>query len=65
MRAALQADEAHHIGPAASHLSYLNQQTIIEVAKKSGVQVTLHYFTNDDTMVVFTITRIHCLVSSM
>ncbi|XP_041482907.1 methylcrotonoyl-CoA carboxylase subunit alpha, mitochondrial-like [Lytechinus variegatus] len=32
------ADEAYHIGPAASQLSYLNKQKIIEVAKASGAQ---------------------------
>ncbi|KAK2171857.1 hypothetical protein NP493_1019g00020 [Ridgeia piscesae] len=32
------ADEAYHIGPAASHLSYLNQQTITKVSKMAGVQ---------------------------
>ncbi|XP_071492731.1 methylcrotonoyl-CoA carboxylase subunit alpha, mitochondrial-like [Diadema antillarum] len=32
------ADEAYHIGPAASQLSYLNKQKIIEVAKTSGAQ---------------------------
>ena len=37
-----QADEAYHIGPAASHLSYLNQQTITKVSKMAGVQVSWH-----------------------
>eukprot|EP00057_Strongylocentrotus_purpuratus_P027279 XP_011681753.1 PREDICTED: methylcrotonoyl-CoA carboxylase subunit alpha, mitochondrial-like [Strongylocentrotus purpuratus] len=32
------ADEAYHIGPAASQLSYLNKQKIIEVAKASGAK---------------------------
>jgi len=32
------ADEAHCIGPAASQLSYLNQEKIIEVAKQTGCQ---------------------------
>jgi 3-methylcrotonyl-CoA carboxylase alpha subunit len=32
------ADEAYHIGPAASTLSYLNQDKIFEIAKKSGAQ---------------------------
>jgi 3-methylcrotonyl-CoA carboxylase alpha subunit len=32
------ADEAYLIGPAASTLSYLNQQKIFEVAKRSGAQ---------------------------
>ncbi|XP_038049900.1 methylcrotonoyl-CoA carboxylase subunit alpha, mitochondrial-like [Patiria miniata] len=32
------ADEAYHIGPAASQLSYLNKQKILQVAKSSGAQ---------------------------
>ncbi|XP_078738944.1 methylcrotonoyl-CoA carboxylase subunit alpha, mitochondrial isoform X1 [Lampetra fluviatilis] len=32
------ADEAHHIGPAASQLSYLNMDRILEVARHSGAQ---------------------------
>ncbi|XP_013419354.1 methylcrotonoyl-CoA carboxylase subunit alpha, mitochondrial [Lingula anatina] len=32
------ADEAYPIGPAASQLSYLNQQKILQVAKTSGAQ---------------------------
>ncbi|XP_033638186.1 methylcrotonoyl-CoA carboxylase subunit alpha, mitochondrial-like [Asterias rubens] len=32
------ADEAYRIGPAASQLSYLNKQRIIDVAKASGAQ---------------------------
>ena len=35
-----QADEAFHIGAAASRDSYLNMEKIIEVAKKSGAQVS-------------------------
>lgn len=34
----LQADEAYHIGPAPSTLSYLNAEKILEVAKKSNSQ---------------------------
>ncbi|XP_033847976.1 methylcrotonoyl-CoA carboxylase subunit alpha, mitochondrial [Periophthalmus magnuspinnatus] len=30
------ADEAYHIGPAASQLSYLSMEKVLEVAKKSG-----------------------------
>lgn len=33
-----QADEAHHIGPAASQQSYLSADKIIEVAKRAGCQ---------------------------
>ncbi|XP_022088008.1 methylcrotonoyl-CoA carboxylase subunit alpha, mitochondrial-like [Acanthaster planci] len=32
------ADEAYHIGPAASQLSYLNKQKILQVAKSCGAQ---------------------------
>ncbi|XP_072035077.1 methylcrotonoyl-CoA carboxylase subunit alpha, mitochondrial-like isoform X2 [Amphiura filiformis] len=32
------ADEAYNIGPAASQLSYLNKQKILQVAKSSGAQ---------------------------
>ncbi|KAH6939262.1 hypothetical protein HPB50_016688 [Hyalomma asiaticum] len=32
------ADEAYHIGPAASQESYLRQDRIVEVAKRSGAQ---------------------------
>ncbi|KAL3250134.1 hypothetical protein MRX96_055732 [Rhipicephalus microplus] len=32
------ADEAYHIGPAASQESYLRQDRILEVAKRSGAQ---------------------------
>lgn len=32
------ADEAHHIGPAASQQSYLRADKIIEIAKRSGCQ---------------------------
>lgn len=35
-----QADEAFHIGAAASRDSYLNMEKIIEVVKKSGAQVS-------------------------
>ena len=34
-----QADEAYHIGAAASRESYLKMEKIIEVAKHSGAQV--------------------------
>ena len=37
----MQADEAYNIGPAASQLSYLNKQKILQVAKASGAQVSL------------------------
>lgn len=33
-----QADEAHHIGPASSQLSYLCADKIIDVAKRAGCQ---------------------------
>ena len=39
MKHILQADEAFHIGAAASRESYLNMEKIIEVAKKCGAQV--------------------------
>ncbi|XP_036377034.1 methylcrotonoyl-CoA carboxylase subunit alpha, mitochondrial [Megalops cyprinoides] len=32
------ADEAYHIGPAASQLSYLSMEKVMEVAKKSSAQ---------------------------
>ena len=35
----LQADEAFHIGAAASRESYLNMEKIIDVAIQSGAQV--------------------------
>ena len=35
------ADEAYAIGPAASQLSYLDFNKILNVAKASGAQVTL------------------------
>ena len=34
-----QADESYLIGPAASQLSYLRKDKILEVAKHSGAQV--------------------------
>lgn len=34
----IKADEAYHIGPAASTQSYLNAAKILEVAKKSNSQ---------------------------
>lgn len=34
----LQADEAYHIGPAASQESYLRGDKILEVVKRSGAQ---------------------------
>lgn len=36
----VKADEAYHIGAAASSQSYLNKQKIIDVAKASGAQVS-------------------------
>jgi biotin carboxylase len=39
-----QADEAYNIGPAASAESYLRSDKIIEVAKKSGAQVSIQIF---------------------
>jgi acetyl/propionyl-CoA carboxylase alpha subunit len=34
------ADEAYHIGDAASSSSYLRMDKILDVAKKSGAQVS-------------------------
>lgn len=39
-----QADEAYHIGPPAANQSYLQQNIIINVAKKSGAQVGWNCF---------------------
>lgn len=44
----VKADEAYHIGAAASSQSYLNKQKIIDVAKASGAQVSYIF---DDTEV--------------
>ena len=35
-----QADEAYHIGPAASQQSYLSMEKVLEVAKRSGAHVS-------------------------
>ena len=37
-----QADEAYNIGPPAAAESYLRQDKILDVAKKSGAQVLLY-----------------------
>lgn len=40
----IQADEAYHIGPAASQESYLRQDKIISIAKKTGAQVSFVFY---------------------
>lgn len=39
----VQADEAYHIGPPPSQQSYLCMEKVLEVAKKSGSQVSVSF----------------------